>query len=235
MWRDLQEIRDEIARAGTGAMHRAGPLHERTAEDEIAAHDGTTVALDADGVVQGFATWDRGPGYDAAAVLTVPDLLALTADATTALLASLGSWAQVAPTLHLRLPEPDPAVLLGAFTHTRVLSEDPWMLRVLDAPGAVAARGWPVPVSGSVDLELADHVLPGNAGRWRLVLEGGAATLEPGGTGAVRLGPRGLAAWYAGTSPGLLRRAGLLAGPDADDALLAAATAGPPASLLDYF
>ncbi|GAB2919593.1 GNAT family N-acetyltransferase [Rhodococcus aerolatus] len=232
----LREVRAEVARGGTGAMDPAGPLFDRTPEAELAAHDGTTLAVDAAGVVQGFTTWDRGPGYDAAAVLTVPDVLALTADATTALLASLGSWAQVAPTLHLRLPDPDPALLLGALTHTRVLSEDPWMLRVLDAPGAVAARGWPAPVGGMVDLELDDDVLPANAGRWRLHLDGGTAVLERGGTGAVRLAPRGLSAWYAGTSPAVLRRAGLLTGGSAaDDALLAAATAGPPASLLDYF
>ena len=232
----LLEIRTAIARSGTGAMDRTGPLHERTPEAELALHDGTTLAVDADGVVQGFTSWDRGPGYDAKAVLTVDDLLALTPDATTALLGNLGSWAQVAPTLHLRLPEPDPAVLLGAFTHPTVLSEDPWMLRVVDAPGAVTARGWPAHLRASVDLELVDDACPWNAGAWRLVLDGGTAELEPGGSGAVRVEPRGLAAWYAGTTPAVLRRAGLLTGGTAaDDALLAAATAGPPTSLLDYF
>lgn len=230
----LTQIRAEIARSGTGAMHHTGPLHELTPEAELAGHDGTTLAVDAGGVVQGFASWDRGPGYDAKAVLTVDDLLALTPEATTALLANLGSWAQVAPTLHLRLPEPDPAVLLGAFTHARVLSEDPWMLRVLDASAAVAARGWPAHLGAAIDLELVDEVCPWNAGSWRLELDGGAGTLERGGTGSVRLKPRGLAAWYAGTAPAVLRRAGLLTG-GSDDAVLAAATAGPPSSLLDYF
>lgn len=65
---------------------------------ELDAHDGTTLAVDATGVVQGFTTWDRGVGYDANAVLTVHDLVGLTADATTALLANLASWASVTPT-----------------------------------------------------------------------------------------------------------------------------------------
>lgn len=232
----LLEIRTEIARAGTGATHRTGTLHERTPEAELALRDGTTLAVDDEGNVQGFTSWRRGPGYDAGAVLTVDDLLALTPDATTALLANLGSWVQVAPTLHLRLPDPDPAVLLGAFTHATVLSEDPWMLRVLDAPGAVAARGWPEHLLASVDLELVDDVCPWNAGAWRLELDGGGATLRPGGTGAVRLEPRGVSAWYAGTAPAVLRRSGLLTGGTAAErALLGAATAGPPTSLLDYF
>ena len=232
----LLEIRTVVARSGTGAMHHTGALHQQTPEAELAGHDGTTLAVDDRGVVQGFTSWDRGPGYDARAVLTVDDLLALTAHATTALLANLGSWAQVAPTLHLRLPESDPAVLLGAFTHATVLSADPWMLRVLDAPGAVAARGWPEHLGAAVDLELVDDVCPWNAGSWRLELDGGRATLVRGGSGAVRLEPRGLAAWYAGTTPAVLRRAGLLSGgTGGTDAVLGAATAGPPSSLLDYF
>ncbi len=234
--RRLGEIRTEVARAGTGAMHRTGPLYDCAATDELAQHDGTTLAVDDDGTVQGFSSWNRGAGSDVTAVLTVPDLVALTADATIALLANLGSWAQVAPTLHLRLPDPDPAVLLGAFTHTWVLRAEPWMLRVLDAAGAIAARGWPPPARGALDLLLADEACPWNAGPWRLQLDGGDGALEPGGTGALRLGPRGLAAWYAGTSPSTLRRAGLLTGgTNHDDMLLAATTAGPPAALLDYF
>lgn len=67
------------------------------------------------------------------------------------------------------------------------------MLRVLDAAGAVAARGWPRHVAGSVDLWLDDDVCPWNAGPHRLSLEGGTGRLDPGGDGSVRLTARGLA------------------------------------------
>ena len=108
---------------------------------------------------------------------------------------------------------------------------------MLDAASAVAARGWPPLLDGSVDLDLEDGLCPWNAGPYRLVLSAGEGRLEPGGNGAVRVGPRGLALLYAGAaSPGVLRRAGLLAGGDAaTDAFLAAAVAGPPPTLLDYF
>ena len=87
------------------------------------------------------------------------------------------------------------------------------MLRVLDAAGAVAARGWPPHLSGAIDLALDDDVCPWNSGAWRLVLEAGEGRLEPGGSGAVRMTMRGLAVWYAGAAdPAVLRRAGLLAG-----------------------
>lgn len=165
------------------------------------------------------------------------DLVGLTGPATTALLAMLATWSSVAPTVVLRLPDPDPATLLATMTGARIDSEDRWMLRLVDAPRAVAARGWPPHLDGAVDLLIDDEVWPWNAGPHRLVLAGGEARLEPGGSAGVRLSARGLAVLYAGAgSPSLLRRSGLLdGGNDATDALLQAATAGPAPALLDYF
>jgi predicted acetyltransferase len=111
------------------------------------------------------------------------------------------------------------------------------MLRILDAAGAVAARGWPPRLSGSVEVALADVECPWNSGSWRLVLDRGAGRLQRGGSGTVQLTMRGFALLYAGAaSPALLRRAGLMTGGDeASDAFVAAASGGPPPSLLDYF
>jgi predicted acetyltransferase len=232
----VHEVYRTLARASAGLVDRAEPLWDTSPEAVLARHDGLTVAVGPDGTVDGYAGWDRGPGYDRDSRITVRDLIGLTAPATSALLAMLGSWLHVAPTISLCIPEPDPAPLLGQFVGTRVESRERWMLRVLDAPGAVAARGWPAHLAGSVDLELEDDVCPWNAGAHRLVLEGGSGTLEPGGSGAVRLTARGLAVLYAGgVPPAILRRAGLLSGDAGADAFLAAASAGPPPSLLDYF
>ena len=226
-----------VARAGNGLLERSGPLFDNSPETVLAGQDGLSVAIGPDGGVDGYASWNRQPGYDAGGRIEVRDLTGLTAPATTALLSMLASWAPVAPTIALRLPDPDPAPLIAAFTGARVESRDPWMLRVLDAPGAVAARGWPSHVSGSVDIALDDDVCPWNSGAHRLVLDGGDGRLEPGGFGTVRLTVRGLAVLYAGAAgPAVLRHAGMLAGgyPDSD-AFLEAATAGPPPALLDYF
>jgi predicted acetyltransferase len=229
----VEEIYRTVARTSAGMLERSGPLY--AASDPLSGFDGVTLAV-RDGRVEGYATWDRKPGYDASGRIDVFDLIGLTPDATSALLAMLGSWADVAPTIGLRLPDGDAAPLLASFTGTAVESRDPWMLRVLDAPAAVAARGWPPHLSGSVDLELDDAVCPWNSGSWRLVLEGGEGWLEPGGSGAVRMTMRGLAVLYAGgATPAVLRRAGLLAGDESADAFLAAASAGPPPALLDYF
>lgn len=226
-----------VARAGAGLMERSGPLFDTSPGAVLAGHDGITVATDSAGSVQGYVSWKRGPGYDASSRLSVPDLIGLSAPATTAMLALLGSWASVAPTVVLRLPDPDPAALLSSFTGARVESDDRWMLRVLDAAGAVAARGWPRHVNGSVDLLLADGVCPWNAGPQRLILADGVGRLEPGGRGELHLDIRGLALIYAGIgAPALLRRAGLLGGDSTDgETFLQAAAAGPPPALLDYF
>jgi predicted acetyltransferase len=231
------EIYREVARAGTGLMERSGPAFEATSEQVLAGHHGFTVAVDDAGTVVGYASWDRGPGYDASSKLTVHDLIGLTPGATQTLLAMLGGWASVAPTTLIRLGTADPAWALLPRGSVRPESTQPWMLRVVDAPGAIAARGWPRHLTGSVDLELTDEVCPWHQGRHRLVLADGNARLEPGGAGTVRLAPRGLASWYAGTAtPQQLRRSGFLTGgnPETDE-LLRAATAGPAPTLHDYF
>jgi predicted acetyltransferase len=187
--------------------------------------------------VDGYAAWDRRPGQDVGGAIDVFDLMALTAPAALALVGMLGSWGAIAPALYLRLAPASPVSLLAPFVSARVHSWEPWMLRVLDAPGAVAARGWPAHVRGEADLELDDPVCPWNSGRWRLELRDGRARLTAGGTGATRLDMRGLAVLYAGAAgPAPLRRAALLSGGDpATDAFLQAATAGPPPALLDSF
>jgi len=109
---------------------------------------------------------------------------------------------------------------------------------VVDAPAAIAARGFPAAVSLSVPLLIADHARPANSGRWDLTVAGGKGSLTPASQAEpapVALGPRGLAALYAGTPLVTLRQAGLASGgsPE-DDAALDAAFAATP-YMLDNF
>ncbi len=220
-----------VAAAGNGVKDRAED------PDVLTDYHGTSLALDGDGMLQGFCTWDRSDGYGRDGKLAVDDLVALTEPALTTLLAMIGSWAQVAPHLTLSLPPHDPAFSIMPLSVGTVSSRRPWMLRVIDAPAGIAARGWPTWIDGSVDLHIDDSVCPWNAGAFRLIVSDGSGRLEAGGTGAVRLGARGLAALYAGAaSIDVLRRAGLIAGGDpSTDGFLQAATAGPAPTLRDYF
>jgi predicted acetyltransferase len=111
-----------------------------------------------------------------------------------------------------------------------------WMLRIIDAPSAVARRGFGRGVGGSVRMKVEDS-LPVNAGAWELTVADGAGKLEraEAAPGALTVGARGLAALYAGTPVPTLRLAGLAAGGSpADDEFLAAAFPGP-AWMLDGF
>jgi predicted acetyltransferase len=224
----------EVAAAGTGLMERSGPLFA-SGDDMIDHFDGVTVAVE-DGVVVGYASWDRGPGYDASGKLTVYDLIGATDGATATLLAMVAGWASVAPNIVLRLSDQDPAFLHFALSGTKIESRQSWMARMVDVGAAISARGWPPHLTGRVDLELGDEICPWNDGRFVLELSGGEAKLSPGGEATVRLETRGLALWYCGAAtPATLRRAGLLSGPTDADPFLQAATAGPAPSLLDYF
>ena len=108
-----------------------------------------------------------------------------------------------------------------------------WMLRVVDAQAAIAARGFPPGVSARVPLEIQDQARPANAGSWQLTVADGTGMLTPNGgvpsPAPVTLGPRGVAALYAGIPVATLRLAGLASGgtPEAGAALDAAFAATP--------
>jgi predicted acetyltransferase len=230
----IRRLYTEVARAGNGLMDREGPLFKGS---PVGHFDGLTLAVDPDGAPIGYASWNRGPRYDESAKVTVYDLIGTTRAATDTLLAMLGTWASVAPTTVLRLSTSDPVWLSINPAAARVDSRQPWMLRVVDAAGAVAARGWPEHLDAQIDVHLTDAECPWNEGPHRLVLAGGQGKLELGGTGEVRLGPRGLALWFAGAaSTAIIERGGLLSGGSPRTRkIMDSATMGPQPTLLDYF
>ena len=161
----------------------------------------------------------------------------------------LGSYASMAEKVYARTGPASAFWWLARERDADIEHRSRWMLRVVDAPAAIAARGFPAATSLRVGLHIADGARPANSGRWRLTVAGGEGTLEPLGPGAsdgpaspagpagpaLTLGARGLAALYAGTPLATLRQAGLASGgtPD-DDAALDAAFAATP-YMLDAF
>jgi hypothetical protein len=103
------------------------------------------------------------------------------------------------------------------------------MTRVVDAAGAIAARGYPPGARAEVHLQLDDRVAPWNDGRFVLRVEGGEGKLIPGGTGDVHLSVNGLASLYTGwATAAVLSGAGTCAHALMRDlGLLDAALAGP--------
>ena len=111
-----------------------------------------------------------------------------------------------------------------------------WMIRVLDVPKALEARGYPVGTSGTLHLEVEDDLIPENQGRFLLEVTGGQARVSRGGEGRVKLHVRTLAPLYSGfLSLETLRSAGALVADDASVAVASALFSGPSPALCDMF
>jgi predicted acetyltransferase len=229
----IAAIYAQVAAQGSGLVDRVGPLYEGA----LSELDGVTLAVSPEGAVEGYLGWFRGNGYDATGRLAVTDLIALNAQATRTLLASLGSWSAVTPTVTLTLGPGDPVFWELPAGILTVRSLEPWMLRLLDVQAAVAERGWPANIEVSLDLSIDDEVCPWNAGPWRLEVADGHGQLTPDGSGGVRIGARGLAVAFAGgVTSSYLHRGGLLEHLPPDAArMLDQLMAGPAPTLLDYF
>jgi predicted acetyltransferase len=231
---------------GPPALRRAGPddagdvievigaVHESARHCGPATHDAATIRrwwltdenlfcyLAADGFLA--YGW-----HEERREMSVRMALAGSAPTTRALWSTVGSHAPLARQVRAVVSPDDPAFWLTREPDLGLAGNWSWMLRVVDAPAAIAGRGFPAAVTLAAGLQIDDAQLPANAGHWTLEVGGGKGALTraaprdwPGGP--VRLGARGFAALYAGIPVTTLRRAGLAAGGDAgaDDALGAA-------------
>lgn len=166
-----------------------------------------------------------GEFYD----LEVEIIAGVDDDALGAALALLAGHGTTAGNVTTTLP---PAALGFHVPHlqrTTCVSDWPWMLRLVDAPGAIAARGWPRSVSGTVELDVVDDVRPANAGPHVLEVGDAQGALLRGGSGRVRVTIQDLAMLYAGCDVPGLRASGRLVEATADDLdLLATACVSNP-------
>ena len=241
----------ELRRAGPGDANAVIALLGRVHE---AARDCGPITWDTDSAADWLADpglyaylaedgllayrWQRGNEE-----LFVERAEAVSGQTVRALWTQLGSHASIADRVYAITGPASAFWWLARERDADIAHRFRWMLRVVDAPAAIAARGFPVATTLSVPLRIADDARPANSGRWQLSVAGGAGTLDPLGPGdpagtadsAVTLGARGLAALYAGTPLGTLRQAGLAAGGTAgDDAALDAAFAAS-SYMLDAF
>ena len=163
------------------------------------------------------------------------ELIALTAPAAAALWRLFGGFASLARTVRLRTSGADLTRLALPAAPWRPVQQWPYCLRLLDVAGAFRARR-----VAPIDVTLPFTVTgDGLDGTYRLTAHSGTAACEPadgdGGDGPVFTG-RGLALAYAGVqSCANLRFAGLLSGPDADDARWDALLGGRPFHIRNYF
>jgi predicted acetyltransferase len=220
-----------------GRVYRAlGDCGPATHEPDLVAgwlEDAESFAYLSD---DGFLNYHWDGGHDSIAV----DLLVAASPATAgAFWRILSSHGSMADTIRACLAPDDPVSWLTREHEAATRQSKGWMFRCLDAPAAVAARGFPATATASVRIELSDRIMPANSGSWDLEITGGNGQLTPAASGrtpVLRLGSRGFAALYGGVPLSTLRRAGLASdGSAATDDALDSAFGGRPAYMLHAF
>jgi len=226
----IKALYAEVARTRNGHLARPDVWWDRIFEDWDKLH---VYVVEGEGYVRYEHQSRAGWGY----VVAVDELVATTPEAARTLWRLVASSATQSPDVLLNGPIEHPLLLVLPEQDIALEESLRWMLRLVDAPGAIAARGWPAGVQIDVELDLADVHCDWNRGAWRLIVEDGEGRMERGGSGKVGLAVNGFAALYSGyASPWTLAESGLLTGADeATLAALAAAFAGPMPWMPDFF
>lgn len=219
---EVRAVYDRVAPANDGWLQRSDARWATLAHDFAAATEPKAVYLARrGGDVVGAIAYRQVSGERRFVDLSVSQLLAVDRAGLRSLLGLLAAHGTMAGTVRTPLPEwlVQPVVDHGQrLNRTFAMS---WMLRLLDAPAAIAARGYRPEVDAEVHLELHDDVLPHHDGRWVLTVRDGEGRLERGGRGELDVDIRELAAAYAGFP--------------VEHPALATPFTGRPPSLVDFF
>lgn len=169
-------------------------------------------------------------------ILRVRDWAVLSAEAGQSLWTFLADHRSQVTNIHWQGAAIDPLMLLLPEQSHKLRSSMAWLLRIVNVRSALEKRGYPSGVATELHLEVEDDLLPDNTGKFLLAVSQGQGQITQGGTGAMKLNIRGLAALYSGLyTPYQLQLMGLL---DASTTALNAASllfAGASPWLPDFF
>lgn len=178
---DIAAVYDRVLAQRPGLSTRPGKWWEYLTADPKGWRRGMTaertVLFEDDGGVRGYARFrtkagwsDSGPDGE----VRVTELLAETPEAHAALWRFLMTidLVRTAKYTHGPIDDPLPHLLTNADGLVGSAGGSLWV-RILDVPGALAARRYAAPVD--VVFEVTDDTFAGNAGRWRLVGSGDSA------------------------------------------------------------
>jgi predicted acetyltransferase len=199
------------------AVDRSEPfwvLHERGGREDGAFLYGVRT----DGALTGYVAYTQSsdPGswtYD----LRIDDVVAHDRASAIALLRFIGGHSMQVEEVQLPIGALPAVSLLLDEQDASIHLENHWMHRIVDVPGAVANRGFPVGVAGGVTVLVTDPLTPGAGSAWRISVEEGAGMATPADDGGVEvtldIGALSALA-IGGTTTGLLRNASRLTGDD---------------------
>ncbi len=193
----MNEVAKVRARRTNGNLSRTEGLWLRLLEPNDGRCTYTYLLGDLD-APEGFAIFKgatRDGGVPAPLVST--DVAANSPRAMHRLLALVRDHRSVCDSFEWFGPPNDPLIFLAEEQWVRLKGWMRWMLRIVDLPSALSQRGYSDSVSGTLQLEIEDVVLPGNAGRWQVRISGGRAEVDRGGSGALRMNIRALAPLFS--------------------------------------
>jgi predicted acetyltransferase len=135
---------------------------------------------------------------------------------------------------------PDDPLLHGLIDATLEVEDwEEWMLRVLNVPAALAARGWPPNLKVAFTLFVNDPYFPENEGPWEISISDGRGFVtrtDEQNKAHIRSSSNALAALFSGClDAAALRRMGRLEADDRHISLLNAAFSGSYPFLADHF
>lgn len=130
----------------------------------------------------------------------------------------------------------EPLLTLAGHENLHMHYRSDWMLRMVDVPKALEARGYCPLVSAEIHFDVCDDLIAENHGRFVLEVSDGVGRVHEGGDARVKIDVRGLASLYSGyLSAEMLAATGMLSGESAELATASAVFAGPPPWLNDRF
>jgi len=230
----LRELYDRVSRHRNGHLSRNEYLWSRVWSPVRSPARGFVV--EEDGAIEGYLFFTRSANEELFQKLMLTDFVAATPRAARRLYSFLGDYSSLGDVV---LWHDGPGGSLMQFlprVSFEVSVHMHWMLRIVDVPAALEARGYPLGLEGELHFAVEDPVIPENTGKWVLRVANGSGTVEPGGRGELRIGERGLASLYSSfMAAESIALCGMAAG---DERTLAAATAifgGPAPGMGDMF
>jgi predicted acetyltransferase len=194
------------------------------------------VVVPGNGGIEGYATFvkDIIDGWNHRLVCS--HLVGETPEALGALLGYFRRFRSITQELRWRGAPNDRLALLLPEQNERPPFQFRFMLRLLDVPGALEARGYPE-VDGEALITVADDLFPGNDGSFQLVAESGKLRVERAESGRSRPISIGhLSALFSGhVSPADLVRVGGLDRDDPGITFFTRLFAGSPPWSTDFF
>ncbi len=215
----LRALNDEVSREVPGNVSYGPEFAARRLLGHPGAQEGYVAEVD--GVLTGALTLGHGDGHDERELytLSVRNLFAADLDSELALLRVVAAHYPVARTARLVTSVSSALPLLLGERDLRPAGAGwCWMARLVDAPGAIRARGFAPEVDVEIHLDLIDPTAPWNAGPHVLRVKDGEGQLEPGGRGDVLIDIGRLTSLYTGwADPRRLAHAGLIGGAEESD------------------